>query len=120
MENSLLQKLFLESAGGPCEWLPQILQATGASASTRGRAESALRLFAQFGPVVEQDAIARADTRLRNYEGTPFAHEQRTTLETVYVAAAYSKLAMTLAIVLNEEDEDRDLGPLDPSLRHDL
>ena len=120
MEYSLLQKLFVESSGGPCDWLPQILAATGANASTGARAESALRLFAKFGPLVEQDAFARADARLRSYEGTPFAHEHRSTLETVYVAAAYGKLALALAIILNQEEEDRDPGPLDSSLRHDL
>ena len=122
MDYSLLQKLFVESSAGPCSWLPQLLEASSASPSTRHRAESALNLFTQFGPLVEQDAFARADARLRNYEGTPFAHDQRSTLETVYVAAAYSKLALALAVILQEEEEEeeRDPGPLDSSLRHDL
>lgn len=120
MEHSLLQKLFSESSGGPCDWLAQVLKTTGASASVAGRTQDALRLFAQFGPLVEQDAFARADARLRDYAGTPFALEQRSTLEAVFVAAAYSKLALALAVILTEDDEEHDPGPLDSSLRHDL
>lgn len=103
MQISLLQKLFVEASAGPCAWLPQVLKAAGADPTQAQRAEDALKLFAELGPVVEQDAFARADARLRDYEGTPFAHEQRSTLEAVYVAAAYSKLALALAAVLSRE-----------------
>lgn len=124
MEYSLLQKLFVESSAGPCNWLTQIVQATGAQPGARRRVESALSLFSKFAPLVEQEAFARAGARLRDYEGTPFAHEQRSTLEGVYVAAAYTKLGLTLAVLLNDqgedEEEERDPGPLDSSLRHDL
>lgn len=119
-EYSLLQKLFMESSGGPCDWLAHLLKATASNGATQTRAKAALGLFTQFGPLVEQEAFARADARLRNYEGTPFADEQRSTLEAVYVAAAYSKLALALAVILTEQDEERDSGPLDSSLRHDL
>jgi hypothetical protein len=103
MQNTLLQKLFGEAAAGPCAWLPQLLKASGADHTGAQRAETALKLFSELGPVVEQEAFACADARLRDYEGTPFAHEQRGTLEAIYVAAAYSKLALAVAAVLSHE-----------------
>jgi len=57
-------------------------------------------LFRQFAPQVEQEAFARADARLRDYEGTPFAQEHRGTLEAAFVAAGYSNLALVLAALL--------------------
>lgn len=99
MQDALLQKLFAEASTGPCPWLAQVVKATGADEAQAHRVQKVLNLFAELGPVVEQDACARADARLRDYAGTPFASEQRSTLEAIYVAAGYSKLALALAVL---------------------
>lgn len=99
MQNSLLQKLFVEASAGPSGWLPQLVKAAGVDESQGQRVELALKLFAELAPTFEQEAFARADARLRDYDGTPFAHDQRGTLEAMYVSAAYSKLALAVAVL---------------------
>ncbi|MBS2038877.1 hypothetical protein JST97_28100 [bacterium] len=102
MQSSLIQKLFVEASAAPNQWLPQLIRAAGADAAHAQRAELALKLFAELAPSVEQEAFARADARLRDYDGTPFAQEQRGTLEAMYVSAAYSKLALAVAVLTQQ------------------
>ncbi|MFN8614187.1 MAG: hypothetical protein U0931_42040 [Vulcanimicrobiota bacterium] len=106
MQYSLLQKLFVEASAGPCAWLPELVKATGADPSQVKRAELALKLFSEMAPTVEQEAFVRAEARLRDYEGTPFAHEQRSTLEALYVGAAYSRLALAVAVLLQKQSAE--------------
>lgn len=98
MQFPLLQKLFQEASQGNALWVAQLLAEANADSTAEERVQQALRLFARYGPQIEQEAFAQADARLRNYEGMPSTEEYRATVEAVYVAAAYSRLAMTLAI----------------------
>lgn len=102
MNYPLLQKFFRDSSSGATPWLAELMASCQADSATAERVTRALELFAQFGPRVEEEAFSQADARLRHYQGMETVEEHRATVEAVYVAAAYSKLALTLALALGK------------------
>jgi hypothetical protein len=101
MEYADLQKFFKEASSGTARWLSDLQTEVQADAAAQARLEEAMRLFALYGPRAEEEAYYAADKRLRDYEGTDFVLRHRTTIEGVYVSAAYSKLAMSIALLLS-------------------
>lgn len=100
MEYADLQKFFKEASSGPTRWLPELEAQFQADAATTARVNEAMRLFAEYGPRAEEEAYYAADKRLRDYEGTEFVRVNRVNIEGVYVAAAYSKLALAIALLV--------------------
>lgn len=99
MEPVNLQKFFKEAATARHSWLYQLENEARPDAAVRQRVKSAMELFDHYSKQAEEEAFLEADARLRNYEGTAYANEHRTVIEAIYVAAAYSRLALAISLL---------------------
>lgn len=99
MEPANLQKFFKEAATAQHSWLYQLENEASPDAAGQQRVKMAMELFDRYSKQAEEEAFLQAEARLRNYEGTPFANEHRTVIEAIYVAAAYSRLALAISLL---------------------
>ena len=92
------------SATDRVDWLKDLEADVQADAATKARVRKALALFARYGPQAEEEAFYQADKRLRDYEGTALYTQHRSTVEGVYIAAAYSKLALSISLLVQASE----------------
>ena len=106
METTDLNKFFKDasSATEPVSWLAELEAEAQADPASQARVRKALALFARYGPRAEEEAFYHADRRLRDYEGTDLYTQHRSTVEGVYIAAAYSKLALSISLLLQASE----------------